>query len=227
MRLLLLANSSSLPRPDGRVGVMEHRCPHRCASLFFGRNEEGGCAASITLEIRTSKATASTCRTVPPAQDFKHRVKAKAYKVVERGGFIWTSWAHAPKRRRLPTRSAAAARGGALHARSHSANALVPVARRRHRHLAFRLPAYRRLKVDDVDPNTHPSLGRGRPRARLQATETEWGTNVRGLPPAEPGEVLLPFRPFHVPFITLTPNGSFEDQVACTLNVPMDDTHHQ
>ena len=27
---------------DGRVGVMDHRCPHRCASLFFGRNEEGG-----------------------------------------------------------------------------------------------------------------------------------------------------------------------------------------
>jgi hypothetical protein len=27
---------------QGRVGVMDHRCPHRCASLFFGRNEEGG-----------------------------------------------------------------------------------------------------------------------------------------------------------------------------------------
>src|SRR5262249_54025425 len=26
----------------GRVGVMDHRCPHRCASLFLGRNEEGG-----------------------------------------------------------------------------------------------------------------------------------------------------------------------------------------
>ena len=26
----------------GRVGVMDHRCPHRCASLFLGRNEEDG-----------------------------------------------------------------------------------------------------------------------------------------------------------------------------------------
>src|ERR1700757_4822770 len=26
----------------GRVGVMDHRCPHRCASLFFGRNEKDG-----------------------------------------------------------------------------------------------------------------------------------------------------------------------------------------
>ena len=27
---------------DGRVGVMEEQCPHRKASLFYGRNEEGG-----------------------------------------------------------------------------------------------------------------------------------------------------------------------------------------
>src|ERR1051325_4478845 len=26
----------------GKVGVMDHRCPHRCASLFLGRNEEEG-----------------------------------------------------------------------------------------------------------------------------------------------------------------------------------------
>jgi NitT/TauT family transport system permease protein len=26
----------------GRIGVLDYRCPHRCASLFFGRNEEGG-----------------------------------------------------------------------------------------------------------------------------------------------------------------------------------------
>src|ERR1700741_1172658 len=27
---------------SGRVGIMDHRCPHRCASLFFGRNENDG-----------------------------------------------------------------------------------------------------------------------------------------------------------------------------------------
>src|SRR5438270_7938403 len=27
---------------DGKVGLMEEHCPHRGASLFFGRNEEGG-----------------------------------------------------------------------------------------------------------------------------------------------------------------------------------------
>ena len=31
----------------GRVGLIDERCPHRTASMFYGRNEEAGCAASI------------------------------------------------------------------------------------------------------------------------------------------------------------------------------------
>ena len=27
---------------DGRVGLLDERCPHRTASLYFGRNEECG-----------------------------------------------------------------------------------------------------------------------------------------------------------------------------------------
>jgi phthalate 4,5-dioxygenase oxygenase subunit len=30
-----------LPRQRRRMGIFDHRCPHRCASLFFGRNENG------------------------------------------------------------------------------------------------------------------------------------------------------------------------------------------
>jgi phthalate 4,5-dioxygenase len=26
----------------GAIGLIDHRCPHRCASLFYGRNEEEG-----------------------------------------------------------------------------------------------------------------------------------------------------------------------------------------
>jgi phthalate 4,5-dioxygenase oxygenase subunit len=32
---------------SGRVGVMDHRCPHRCASLFFGRTRRTASVASI------------------------------------------------------------------------------------------------------------------------------------------------------------------------------------
>jgi len=43
VRLMLLGERLIAFRDsEGRVGVMDHRCPHRCASLFLGRNEEGG-----------------------------------------------------------------------------------------------------------------------------------------------------------------------------------------
>src|SRR3981189_732348 len=43
MRLMLLGERVIAFRDSsGRVGVMDHRCPHRCASLFLGRNEEKG-----------------------------------------------------------------------------------------------------------------------------------------------------------------------------------------
>src|SRR5260370_17500284 len=43
VRLMLLGEKLIAFRDSaGRVGVMDHRCRHRCASLFLGPNEEGG-----------------------------------------------------------------------------------------------------------------------------------------------------------------------------------------
>src|SRR5436190_16709424 len=47
IRLMLLGEKLIAFRDSaGRVGIMDHRCPHRCASLFFGRNEEHGIRCS-------------------------------------------------------------------------------------------------------------------------------------------------------------------------------------
>ena len=75
---------------DGRVGIMEHRCPHRCASLFFGRNEEDGLRCVYHGWKFDVEGNCLDMPNVPPAQDFKDRIKAKAYRVVERAGFVWT-----------------------------------------------------------------------------------------------------------------------------------------
>ena len=43
MRLMLLGEKLIAFRDSsGKVGIMDHRCPHRCASLFYGRNEGDG-----------------------------------------------------------------------------------------------------------------------------------------------------------------------------------------
>ncbi|MGD9919925.1 MAG: Rieske 2Fe-2S domain-containing protein [Pseudorhodoplanes sp.] len=43
IRLLLLGERLIAFRTtSGKVAIMDHRCPHRCASLFYGRNEDEG-----------------------------------------------------------------------------------------------------------------------------------------------------------------------------------------
>lgn len=73
----------------GRVGVMDHRCPHRCASLFFGRNEEGGIRCVYHGWKFDVDGNCLEMANVPPHQDFKHKVKAKAYPAQDRFGAIW------------------------------------------------------------------------------------------------------------------------------------------
>jgi phenylpropionate dioxygenase-like ring-hydroxylating dioxygenase large terminal subunit len=65
---------------------MDHRCPHRCASLFLGRNEEGGIRCIYHGWKYDVAGNCIDMASVPPHQDFKHKVKAKAYPAVERAG---------------------------------------------------------------------------------------------------------------------------------------------
>src|SRR5262249_50774796 len=91
MRLLLLGEQLIAFRDStGRVGIMEHRCPHRCASLLFGRNEEGGLRCVYHGWKFDVEGNCLDMPNVPAKQDFKNKVKAKAYKVVERAGLVWT-----------------------------------------------------------------------------------------------------------------------------------------
>ena len=52
-RRLLGENLIAVRVTSGAVGLVQNACPHRGASLFFGRNEEEGLAASITAGSST------------------------------------------------------------------------------------------------------------------------------------------------------------------------------
>src|SRR5438309_35635 len=89
-RLMLLGEKLVAFRDSrGRVGILDHRCPHRCASLFFGRNEKDGLRC---VYHGWKFDTAGNCLDMPnlPAdQDFRHKVKARSYQVSERGGVVY------------------------------------------------------------------------------------------------------------------------------------------
>src|SRR5262249_22209978 len=83
LRLMLLGEKLVAFRDSaGRVGVMDHRCPHRCASLFLGRNEVNGIRCVYHGWKFDVEGRCVDMPNVPEHHDFKHKVRAKAYKVV-------------------------------------------------------------------------------------------------------------------------------------------------
>jgi phthalate 4,5-dioxygenase oxygenase subunit len=74
---------------DGRLGVLDEYCPHRRASLVYGRNEECGLRClyhgwKFDVEGNVLEMTSE-----PPESGFAEKVKHKAYPVHEHGGFVW------------------------------------------------------------------------------------------------------------------------------------------
>ena len=100
--------SSELPEPDGapvrvrllcedlvafrdtagRVGLIEERCAHRGASLFYGRNEEHGLRCTYhgwKFDV-TGQCTDQRSELHP----FCEKIKMTAYPTHESGGIVWT-----------------------------------------------------------------------------------------------------------------------------------------
>src|SRR5438477_10966152 len=90
MRLRMLGeNLIAFRVTSGAVGIIQNACPHRGASLFFGRNEEEGLRCVYhgwTFEV------SGQCVDMPsePAEsNFKSKIRATAYPCHEVNHMIW------------------------------------------------------------------------------------------------------------------------------------------
>src|SRR4051794_15842345 len=75
---------------SGEVGLIQNNCPHRGASIFFGRNEEEGLRCVYHGWKFNVAGDCVDMPNEPPESNFKHKVRVTAYPCVERGGMIWT-----------------------------------------------------------------------------------------------------------------------------------------
>ena len=74
---------------SGDVGLMQNSCPHRGASLFFGRNEEEGLRCVYHGWKFDVTGACVDMPSEPAESNFRSKVRAKAYPTRERGGIIW------------------------------------------------------------------------------------------------------------------------------------------
>ena len=70
---------------EGRAGVMQERCPHRGASLFFGRNEEGGLRCLYHGWKMDVEGNVLETPCEPAESRMRFHIKHEAYPVVEQG----------------------------------------------------------------------------------------------------------------------------------------------
>ncbi|MDE3078002.1 MAG: aromatic ring-hydroxylating dioxygenase subunit alpha, partial [Chloroflexota bacterium] len=83
---------------NGRVGLLGNHCPHRGASLFFGRNEENGLRCvyhgwkfDLTGQcVDMPNEPAESTSSASLGTSFKSKIRHTAYPCHERNGVVWT-----------------------------------------------------------------------------------------------------------------------------------------
>jgi len=85
---------------EGRLGLIDEFCAHRCVSLWFGRNEDKG----LRCPYHGWKFDVTgQCVDVPSeSPDFCKNIKLKSYPLVEKGGILWTYMGDPTKQPPLP-----------------------------------------------------------------------------------------------------------------------------
>jgi len=86
----------------GVVGLVDSRCPHRGANLYFGRNED--CAIRCVFHGWKFDLEGKPIElpNVPPGSAYQKTIRLKAYPTREYGGIVWAYMGPDPWDRPLP-----------------------------------------------------------------------------------------------------------------------------
>ena len=180
VRLTVLCENLVIFRDTGgRVGLFSEYCPHRRASLYYGRNEEGGLRCLYHGWKFDVTGQCLDMPNEPPESNFKNKLRQVAYPCREAGrhdlGLHGTAGDDAAAARvRMDEHAGGAAADIAVPARVQ----LDAGARGRHRHDALRVPPQpartRRVRREHLAPGTPaphgggPDAGRGDVRRALR-----------------------------------------------------------
>jgi phthalate 4,5-dioxygenase oxygenase subunit len=211
---------------NGRVGLLANSCPHRGASLFFGRNQDCGLRCVYHGWKFDVEGRCVDMPSEPPESNFKNKVRATAYPCRERGGIVWTYMGPRQTPPPLPDLEPNQLSDGEwqVDAVFRECNWLqglegdIDTA-----HLGF-------LHFGAVEPEQtvkgsfHYYTVKDR-APRYSVLDTEYGAMYGAYRPAEPGTLYWRIAQFLFPCFTMIPTGVLGLQVLVRAWVPMDDEH--
>jgi phthalate 4,5-dioxygenase len=238
--------SSELPRPDsdplrvmllgeqliafrdtnGNVGVFQHNCPHRGASLFFGRNEEAGLRCVYHGWKFNSAGECIDMPNEPAESDFKNKVKAVAYPTQERAGVVWVYMGPQATPPPLPQLEPNMLDDGdwSLQVYQRECNWMQALEGDIDTcHTVFLHTGS--LDVEDAPPGSWARYALSDRAPRYEVVTTEGGVMYTAYRPAELDSLYYRIAQFLFPFYAMVPTGVLGLEIRVRAWVPMDDNH--
>src|SRR6266511_1093229 len=211
---------------SGRVVMLRGNCPHRGASLFFGRNEDNGLRCVYHGWKFDVAGRCMEMPNEPPESNFKDKIRAVAYPCEERGGLVWTYMGARATPPPLPDLEPNML---------PEEKTVVTMALRECNwlqglegdidtsHLQFL--HYGSVPTAAVEAGTFSQYGLDERAPRFSVTDTEYGTMYGARRPAEADTYYWRIASFLFPFFTMIPTGLLGHQIVARAWVPLDDDH--
>jgi phenylpropionate dioxygenase-like ring-hydroxylating dioxygenase large terminal subunit len=211
---------------SGAVGLIQNACPHRGASLFFGRNEEEGLRCVYHGWKFDTSGACVDMPSEPAESNFKSKVRARAYATRERGGVIWAYMGSREVPPPLPDLEANMQPEG----ESSIYNIYIQSNFMQNWegemdtvHAAFLHSGATR--AENLTPGT-AGYYQARQRApKFSVLETAFGTSYGAYRPAEDDTYYWRIAHMLFPFYAMIPTGTLGLQIFWRAYVPMDDEH--
>jgi phthalate 4,5-dioxygenase oxygenase subunit len=211
---------------SGQIGLVQNNCPHRGASLFFGRNEESGLRCVYHGWKFDVSGACVDMPNEPAESDFRTKVRAVAYPTRERNGIVWAYMGPHSTPPPLPDFEANMLGGD---------DCVISIIHRPCNwmqgwegemdtvHQAFLHSGATR--VEDTVPGTFDYYIASTPAPRFAVLETQYGTSYGAWRPATQETYYWRIAHMLFPFYAMIPAGLMGQQTRFAAYVPMDDEH--
>ncbi len=225
---LLGENLIAFRDTSGRVGLLANSCPHRGASLFYARNEDGGMRCVYHGWKYDVTGACIDMPSEPKESNFRDKVRAVAYPCQERNGVVWT-YMGTRKASDLPPLpdlepnmiNEDQAEISTTLRECNYMQALegdIDTSHLAYLHLGA-------IRADEATPKSFSYYTVADRAPRYHVIDTEVGTMYGAYRPAEEDTYYYRFAQFLFPFFTMIPTNTLGVQVVVRAWVPLDDYH--
>lgn len=219
--------------PSGAAGLVAEFCPHRSASLYFGRNEDGGMRCPYHGWKFAQDGRCVDMPSEPSESNFASKVRTTAYPCTERGGIVFAymgpgapppfpdfEFTHYPDShvfisKRVQDCNWFQAMEGGIDS-SHISFLHSPL-----RHTDDSITK----DMDRVSFGVGAAVSTGDRAPRFDCVDTDYGVLIGARRNEPDGRWHWRVTQYCLPFWTMPPAGVGEKVIQSHIWVPMDDTH--